>query len=239
MLPREASTELPSSCSGSTRLVAACGPITTFTPGRCATLCWKCSSAAIVAGSVIGPFGLVATIWNGASQPGPIALSISSASTRAGASLASCSGLGGPSFSPTAGAARASRIAPITQAASSGRRSAPLTKRITAERSALCGLPIRQRFTPSPTRVRIAGPTTVATVTLRTTTIATVPARLTSSEPGRISSETSIESSSVEPAKATVRPAWRLVLRAASTGSAPAASSSRKRDTIKQRVVDA
>ena len=69
-------------------------------------------------------------------------------------------------------------------------------------------------------------------MTLRTTTIATVPASETSSDPGRISSETSIESSRVEPAKATVRPAWRRVSRAASTGSAPFASSSRKRDTI-------
>ena len=80
--------------------------------------------------------------------------------------------------------------------------------------------------------MRIAGTTSVAVVTLRTTTIATVPASDTSSDPGRISSETSIESKSVEPAKATVRPAWRRVSRAATTGSEPASSSSRKRDTI-------
>ena len=184
-------------------------------------------------GSVIGPFGLVATIWKGASQPGPIAWSISSASSRAGACRASCSGLGGPSFRPTAGAARASRIAPITSAATSGRRSAPSTNRITPERSALAAEPIRQRSTLCPTRVRIAGPTRVATVTLRTTTIATVPASETSSDPGRISSETSIESSRVEPgegdraagvAAGQPRRLERLAPRSP--------SSSRKRDTI-------
>ena len=101
-------------------------------------------------GSVIGPFGLVATTWKGASQPGPIALSISSAFFRAGASSVSCSGLGGPSFRPTAGPASASRIAPITSAATNGRRSAPLTKRITPELSAPRASPIRQRFDVPP-----------------------------------------------------------------------------------------
>ena len=47
-----------------------------------------------------------------------------------------------------------------------------------------------------------------------------------------MNSETSIESSSVVPAKTVVRPAVRRVTRAASSGSSPAASSSRKRETI-------
>ena len=43
---------------------------------------------------------------------------------------------------------------------------------------------------------------------------------------------TSIESIRVLPAKTVVRPAVRRVTRAASSGSAPPASSSRKRETI-------
>ena len=64
------------------------------------------------------------------------------------------------------------------------------------------------------------------------TTMQTVPASEASSEPGRMKSETIIESSRVLPAKQTVRPAWRRVSRAASIGSWPSASSSRKRETI-------
>ncbi len=60
----------------------------------------------------------------------------------------------------------------------------------------------------------------------------TVPASEASSEPGRMKRETIIESSRVLPANITVRPACRRVNRAASTGSFPSASSSRKRETI-------
>ncbi len=63
------------------------------------------------------------------------------------------------------------------------------------------------------------------------TTIA-VPAIESNSVPGITNSVTSIARKSVEPAKAIVRPAVRRVIRAASSGSAPAASSSRKRETI-------
>ena len=76
------------------------------------------------------------------------------------------------------------------------------------------------------------GPTTVAAMTLSTTTIATVPASEASSEPGTMKRATIIDSSRVLPAKATVRPACRLVAQAASRGSAPSANSSRKRETI-------
>ena len=72
----------------------------------------------------------------------------------------------------------------------------------------------------------------VAIATVRITTIASVPASDASSEPGRMKIETSIESSSVLPANIVVRPAVRRVAQAASTGSFPAASSSRKRETI-------
>ena len=63
------------------------------------------------------------------------------------------------------------------------------------------------------------------------TTIA-VPANEISSEPGITKSVTSIARKRVEPAKTIVRPAVRRVIRAASRTSAPAASSSRKRETI-------
>jgi len=61
-----------------------------------------------------------------------------------------------------------------------------------------------------------------------------VPARESSSEPGRTKTETSIETKRVVPANIVVRPAVRRVEWAASIGSLPAASSSRKRETIKR-----
>ncbi len=145
--------------------------------------------------------------------------------------MGSSSTLGGPVFSPITGATSASRIAPISSAATSGRFRAPLTIVISRERS-LAGLPIRQRLTLGPISVSTAGPTTVATVTLRITTIITVPASEASSDPGRMNSATSIESSRVLPANIAVRPAVWRVRRAASAGSVPFASSSRKRETI-------
>ena len=59
-----------------------------------------------------------------------------------------------------------------------------------------------------------------------------VPARESRSDPGRTKTETAIEAKSVVPAKSVVRPAVRRVARAASRGALPAASSSRKRETI-------
>ena len=72
----------------------------------------------------------------------------------------------------------------------------------------------------------------MATRTVSTTTSARVPASEASSAPGTMKKATSIESTSVLPAKTVVRPAVRRVAQAASIGSAPAASSSRKRETI-------
>ncbi len=121
--------------------------------------------------------------------------------------MESCSGLGGPVFSPTAGAANTSSTAPIRSAATAGFRSAALTITISRERAPFGAPPIRQRLTRGPSRVRIAGPTMVATEMLRITTMQTVPASEASSDPGRMKSETIIESNSVLPANITVRPA--------------------------------
>ncbi len=68
--------------------------------------------------------------------------------------------------------------------------------------------------------------------TLITTTTITVVAREISREPGTMKIETNIERKRVLPAKTVVRPAVRRVVRAAAPGSAPPASSSRKRETI-------
>ncbi len=203
MFPSWERAALPRSCSGSTRLATWVGPTTACTPGSAASRFWKCSIAASGLGSVIGPSSVTATIWKGASQPGPIARSISSAFWRAVEPFASSSGLG----------------------------AAPTTA-INLESPAPAGLPIRQRSTLGPSRVSSAVPTTVATVTLRSTTMISVPASEASSEPGRMNSETTIESISVLPANIVVRPAVRRVRRAASAGAAPPASSSRKRETI-------
>ena len=83
-----------------------------------------------------------------------------------------------------------------------------------------------------PSRTRIGGPSSVATTTVSTTTIASVPASEASRTPGTMKKATAIESTSVLPAKTVVRPAVRRVVQAASIGSAPAAISSRKRETI-------
>ena len=94
------------------------------------------------------------------------------------------------------------------------------------------GWPIRQRLTLWPSSASSAGATIVATVTLRMTTTIRVPASETSSAPGRIGTETTIARNRVLPAKTVVRPAVLRVFAAASNGSAPSASSSRKRETI-------
>ena len=61
-----------------------------------------------------------------------------------------------------------------------------------------------------------------------------MPASESSSEPGRTKTVTIIETKSVEPAKRVVRPAVWRVAQAASSGSAPSPSSSRKRETIRR-----
>ncbi len=83
-----------------------------------------------------------------------------------------------------------------------------------------------------PSTTSSAGPTIVATSTLSATTIVTVPASEASSDPGTMKSATTIEISRVLPAKIVVRPAVARVAQAASKVVAPAANSSRKRETI-------
>ncbi len=139
--------------------------------------------------------------------------------------------LGGPVLSAIAGAESSSTTTPIRIAASAGRFSAAPTTTISRELP-FGARPIRQRLMLGPTSTSRAGPTRVATATLSTTTIATVPASEASSGPGTTKIETSIEISSVLPAKIVVRPAVRRVMAAAVCGSFPAASSSRKRETI-------
>ena len=169
---------------------------------------------------------------NGASYPGPIASWTTSKSWRTSLLLGSCSVLGGPVFSPIAGVARIRTMPPMIAAAAIGRRSAASTKVITALRSAAPARPIRQRLTLEPSRASSAGATTEATLTLMMTTTIRVPASETSSAPGRIGIATTIARKSVLPANTVVRPAVRRVVAAASKGSAPVASSSRKRETI-------
>ncbi len=134
---------------------------------------------------------------------------------------------------PIAGVARKRTTAPTTRQTKTGRRSAPPTRTISLELLSSVGIaPIRQRFTLWPSRTSTAGPAITATLTLIKTTSITVAASDASSAPGTTKNATSIETISVLPAKITVRPAARFVVTAASKGDAPAASSSRKRETI-------
>ena len=83
-----------------------------------------------------------------------------------------------------------------------------------------------------PIRTRTDGPSTVAIRAVSVTTMASVPASEASRAPGTTKRATTIERTRVLPAKTTVRAAVRRVVQAAVTGSAPSASSSRKRETI-------
>ena len=179
---------------------------------------------------MIGPLSETATRTKGASQPGPIAPAISSASLRAWLEVGSCWALGGPVFSASTGAASSRTTTPIRIAASSGRLSAPRTSAITPSPPPLP--PIRQRLTLWPVRTSSAGPIRAATRTLIAVTTIAVPASESSRLPGITNSVTSIARKRVEPANAVVRPAVRRVIRAASAGLEPASSSSRKRETI-------
>ncbi len=152
-----------------------------------------------------GPRSLAATRMKGASQPAPIAASMSSASSRASFEVGSCAALGGPVFSASTGSASSTSAAPITPAARRGRaRAAP-----TAAISRLPSLfpPNRQRLTLGPSRKSSGGATTVAMATLIRVTRIAVPARERKSDPGMIQRIATIARTRVEPAKAVVRPA--------------------------------
>ena len=74
----------------------------------------------------------------------------------------------------------------------------------------------------------------MAIATLSAVTRIAAPARERKRLPGITQRVTAIARTRVEPAKAVVRPAVWRVRQAAPSGSAPAASSSRKRETIKR-----
>ena len=90
-----------------------------------------------------------------------------------------------------------------------------------------------------PSSASSAGATTVATLTLMMTTTIIVPARETSSAPGRIGTETTIARNSVLPAKTVVRPAVLRVIAAASKGPEPAGELFAEAGDHEQGVVDA
>ena len=151
---------------------------------------------------------------------------------------ASCSGLGGPVFRPIAGAARTSTTAPISDR---DQRRAP--QRRVDDRPSAASVRSAPRRSASGRRWARAGSAAPGRrrwrrATLRTTTIASVPASEASSEPGTMNSETSIESSRVLPAKTVVRPAVRRVARAASSGLGPAGQLLAEAGDHQQRVVD-
>ena len=85
-----------------------------------------------------------------------------------------------------------------------------------------------------PSRESKGGARKIAVIKEIAVTKIAVPASESNSEPGRTKIETSIEANRVVPANRVVRPAVRLVDQAASPGLLPAASSSRKRETIKR-----
>ena len=104
---------MPCSRSGVTASETRAGPITACTPGSLAIFRCQRLSASSRSGSVIGPFSVAATTTKGDSKPGPTERAISSLSARAGLLSSSCSGLGGPVFSASAGPARSRTTAPI------------------------------------------------------------------------------------------------------------------------------
>ena len=187
---------------------------------------------------VIGPCHAEATRTKGASQPGPMARAIASALRRAGLEAESSSTPGEPVLNASAGEASSARETAIAAAARAGRRRAVVAAAATrrdiepwavAERRAM-----RPALMRGPSRVRRAGRAPQAMVTLIAVTTTRAVASETSSVPGWRKAEAKSETKRVDPAKATVRPAVRRLRSAAAGGSCPAASSSRKRETMKR-----
>jgi hypothetical protein len=92
---------------------------------------------------------------------------------------------------------------------------------------------MRPALMRSPNRASSGGTARVETATLITVTTPTAVASESSSEPGWRKAEKATATTRVAPARKVVRPALSRVAPAASQGPRPAASSSRKRETIK------
>ena len=183
---------------------------------------------------MIGPCGAATTISNGASQPGPTARSIASVLWRAGLELGSSWMPGAPVLKARAGAASSASGTAISAAARAGRRRAASAAAATRERPApRLRLPIAPALIRSPSSASRVGRAIQAIATLIGVTTTSAVASESSSDPGCRNDERRIEMKSVAPANSVVRPAVRLVIRAASHGEAPRASSSRKRETMK------
>ncbi len=131
-----------------------------------------------------------------------------------------------------AGAASSSSGTAISTAARPGRRSAPAAIAATRECEAR-EPPIAPALTRVPSSVSSPGSAATATTTLRMVATPTVTASDSSNEPGWTKAESPRAASSVAPAETVVRPAVARLRFAASWGSSPAASSSRKRETIR------
>ncbi len=116
--------------------------------------------------------------------------------------------------------------------ATAGRRSTDAAAAATREPLPGCRPPRRPTLIRGPSRVSSAGSEAQAIRTAIAVTTASAVASETSSVPGWKKAERKIERNSVPPAIAVVRPALRRVRAAARAGSCPAASSSRKRETI-------
>ena len=193
------------------------------------------ASRASRCGVVIGPRGAATTISKGASQPGPTARSIASVLWRAGLELGSSWIPGAPVLKARAGAASSASGTAISAAARAGRRRArvggggdPGSPALAARR-----LPIAPELIRSPSSASRGGSAIQAIATLIGVTTTSAVASESSSDPGCRNDERRIEVKSVAPANSVVRPAVRLVIRAASHGGVPRASSSRKRETMK------
>jgi hypothetical protein len=182
---------------------------------------------------VIGPRGVAATTTKGASQPGPTAVSIVSAAARAGFEVGSSSIPGAPVSKARFGRIRSSSGIPTRQAATAGRRSAAPAQTATREREGpAAARPRRPALIRSPSRASSGGTASVAIATEITVTTAVAVASESSSEPGWRKEEKTRATIRVPPANIVVLPAVARVASAASQGRRPAASCSRKRETI-------
>ena len=172
----------------------------------------------------------------GASQPGPTARAIASALRRAGLEAESSSTPGEPVLNASAGVASSARETAIAAAAMAGRRRAVAAAAAARREVEPGALPERLAMRPElmrgPSRASRAGSAPQARATLIAVTRTRAVASETNSVPGCRNAETKSETKRVDPAKATVRPAVRRLRSAAARGSCPAASSSRKRETM-------
>ena len=207
-------------CAAARRRAEICaGPITACTPGLGGDAPLPAGQRGEPAGSVIG-----AVVGGGDDHE----RGVEAGADRAGDAVRCPRGPGRPWRAGSGSAARSS--APGPGAASRARRRRSRSRPGRAAAAPRRRAPSARAAAPGagadPPAVQVGpeqgedarGRRPSATSTLSTTTSATVAASEASSEPGTMKKATSIESSSVLPAKTVVRPAVRLVARAASTG---------------------